>query len=145
MLGRVVCIRCVLGALCAQIIELDKVFIPIHVGENHWCMACINFVRRRFEYYDSLGGNNATCLQYLRQYVVDEALKYSGVQFDVSTWEDYTPRDIPRQQNGCDCGVFALKFADYLSEDAPMDFSQADMPYFRNRICLEIAQGKLKD
>jgi sentrin-specific protease 1 len=136
--------------------ELDKLFIPIHIGENHWCMACINFVQKRFEYYDALGGSNATCLQYLRRYVADthseaqkcvadEAKNCSGNQYDFADWEDVSPRDIPRQQNGCDCGVFALKYADYLSEDAPMDFTQRDMPYFRNRICLEIAQGALKD
>ncbi len=40
--------------------------------------------------------------------------------------------------------MFALKYADYLSEDAPMNFSQKDMPCFRNRICLEISEGTLR-
>jgi hypothetical protein len=38
----------------------------------------------------------------------------------------------------CDCGVFTLKFADYLSEDRPLEFDQSDMPYFRKRIVLEL-------
>jgi hypothetical protein len=71
--------------------------------------------------------------------------KYSKQhEYDFTCSTDVVPRDIPRQQNGCDCGVFALKYADYLSEDAPMKFSQADMPYFRNRICMEIVEGKLR-
>ncbi len=64
--------------LLDQITEMEKVFIPIHVGENHWCMACINFVNHTFGYYDSMGGSNDTCLQYLRRYMADEANKYSG-------------------------------------------------------------------
>lgn len=38
---------------------------------------------------------------------------------------------MPQQQNGCDCGVFALMFAEHLSRDAPLDFDQQDMQYFR--------------
>ena len=60
---------------------------------------------------------------------------------------------FPLQDNGSDCGVFALKFADYLSHEAsssrllepdggnggaPLRFSAADMDYFRHRIALEI-------
>ena len=42
---------------------MDKVVIPIHVHNNHWCLALINLRDKRFEYYDSLGGNNITCLK----------------------------------------------------------------------------------
>ena len=122
-----------------KIIELDKVFAPIHVGGNHWCMSCINFKKKRFEYYDSLGGQNVACLEYLRQYVQDEARLHSGVEeYDFNGWEVYTPKDIPRQLNEYDCGVFACKFADYLSDNLPLKFTQEDMPYFRRRMVVEI-------
>jgi hypothetical protein len=31
-------------------------------------------------------------------------------------WTDYVPKDIPAQNNGCDCGVFTSKFADFMSD-----------------------------
>jgi len=121
-----------------DILSQDKVILPVHVGNNHWCLACINLKDRRFEYYDSLLGKNPTCLKNLRQYLIDEAKNYKKIDLDLSGWVDYYPPRIPRQLNGCDCGVFTLKFADYISEDLPLTFSQSDMPYFRRKIVLEI-------
>lgn len=121
-----------------DILQLDKVFAPIHVGNNHWCCGVINVRDKRFEYYDSLGGRNPACLKSLRKYVVDEAKQYHDLDLDVSDWQDYSPSSIPRQRNGCDCGVFTCKFIDYLSEDRPLTFRQKQMPYFRYRMALEI-------
>ena len=54
---------------CIQIdiFALDKVLGPIHLG-NHWCLAVINFQDKRFEYYDSLGGENKKCLEVNAQH-----------------------------------------------------------------------------
>lgn len=127
-----------------KIIELDKVLVPVHVGTNHWCCSVINFTQKRFEYYDSLGGQNPQLLGYLRQYVVDEAKQYSNTpNYDLSQWSDYTPSDVPMQNNGSDCGVFTAKFADYLSENSPLDFDHTHMPYFRKRMVLEIMNQRI--
>lgn len=45
-----------------DIFALDYVFVPVHLGV-HWCLAAINFKKRRTEYYDSLGGENQECHQ----------------------------------------------------------------------------------
>jgi hypothetical protein len=127
-----------------DIFTLDKVFVPVHLG-NHWCLAVINFADKRFEYYDSLGGENPKCLERLRRYVKDEyRTKHKG-EYDLSEWQDYTPLNIPHQQNGYDCGVFMCKFADYLSRGKPFDFSQSDMSYFRKRMILEILSKSAKE
>ena len=34
-------------------------------------------------------------------------------------WSVEIPKDIPRQMNGCDCGVFMLKYADYIATGVP--------------------------
>lgn len=39
------------------LLNLDFLFVPVHVGASHWCLAVANFKMKRFEYYDSLGGN----------------------------------------------------------------------------------------
>lgn len=128
----------------AKIIEMDKVLIPIHVSGNHWCLAVINFLQKRFEYYDSMGGRNESLLQHLRSYVKDEAKLHSAQpDYDLSGWKNYTPKDIPTQENGYDCGVFACTFADFLSEDLPLTFTQKHIPSFRLKMINDILQQKL--
>lgn len=136
-----------------KIVELDKVFVPCHVGNNHWCLAVINFMEKRFEYYDSLGGQpRGNLLPALRRYVVDEAALYSNQpDYDLSDWVDYIPGrysdanldGIPHQNNGSDCGMFTCKFADYLSENLDLTFSCQDMPYFRKRMVLDLLKNRL--
>jgi sentrin-specific protease 1 len=109
-----------------DLMQLDKIIIPVHVHGNHWCLAIINMNARRFEYYDSLGGSNPTCLQHLRQFVTDELKVYHPNQIDridIASWTNVTYKDIPRQNNGSDCGVFTIKFADYASENRPFEFT----------------------
>ena len=50
---------------------------------------------------------------------------------------------IPQQMNGSDCGMFACKFAEYLSRGADITFTQDDMPYFRRRMIYEIVAAKI--
>ena len=50
--------------------------------------------------------------------------------------------EIPRQMNGCDCGVFMCKYADYIAMGCPLTFHQRDMEYFRLRIIADaMSQG----
>ena len=103
--------------MCIKILECDKIFIPINQDGSHWVLAVINFMDRRFEYYDSMFGHCRTILQELRQYVKDEAKTYSGQDdYEFSEWTDYIPKDIPGQENGFDCGVFMCMYANYLSD-----------------------------
>ncbi len=53
------------------------------------------------------------------------------------------PADVPLQQNGCDCGVFALQAAEHLSRGVDLSFSQLDMPYFRKKIAADIMASRI--
>ena len=93
--------------------------------------------------------------------------------FDTSSFNSEIVKDIPQQMNGSDCGMFTCKvyimfdkfnslfilhekhsifrkyalilfqFAEYLSRDAPISFSQEDMPYYRRRMIYEIVKNNL--
>jgi sentrin-specific protease 1 len=103
----------------------------------------------------------------LARYIADEAQHKRQETLDVSAWPLLAPSDIPEQKNGCDCGVFMLKYADWLvracnrqlarnwcawrgretltlprtqARQAPFSFSQRDMAYFRKRIVAEVRQ-----
>jgi len=127
-----------------DIFSLDRVVVPVHLG-NHWCLAVINIEEKRFEYYDSLGAGNENCLERLKRYVQDEHKEKKKSKIDISDWQDYTPNDIPHQQNGYDCGVFMCKYAQCISRGVDFDFSQADMAFFRKKMVLEILDVSLSD
>ena len=125
-----------------DIFSFDMVLIPIHLG-MHWCLAEINFVNKQLVYYDSLKGNNMNCIVALKDYLLREFKDKKNENFDFSGWLELMPKDIPEQMNGCDCGVFACKYAEYRSRNAKFTFSQENMPYFRQRMIYEIASKKL--
>jgi sentrin-specific protease 1 len=123
---------------------MDKVLIPVHFNKNHWTLAVIDFKKKQFQYYDSLGGRNPDLLEMLAQYVRDEAEIYSQQpKYSTDEWERVTPSAIPHQNNGSDCGVFVCKYADYISQDLALDFSYNDIPYFRKRMALDIERLKV--
>ena len=48
----------------------------------------------------------------------------------------------PKQNNGSDCGMFSVKFADYRSRDLALDFGQRNMQHFRRRTAWELLLGR---
>ena len=88
-------------------------------------------------------GNNMQCLEAMRSYLEAESMDKRKIGFDTSNWDMIIPKDIPEQQNGCDCGVFMSKYAEYKSRDANFTFTQQNMPYFRKRMIYEIVSKKL--
>ena len=104
----------------------DLLICPIHCHGNHWTLAVVNLLDKRFEYFDSLSGGDGGVLANLRRYIKDEHLDKKKASWDDAGWTDHTWRaGTPRQRNGFDCGVFCCKTADYLSQDAVLNFSQA--------------------
>ena len=141
-----------------KLLECDKVLIPVHLHKNHWTLAVINVRDKRFEFYDSLGNDSESghrialkeateVLGFFRQYLTDEQQIHSPkIPLDLTEWVDYIPsaRDgtMPRQRNTIDCGIFVMKVAERLALDLPLDFSQADIPYLRRRMALELVDAR---
>lgn len=127
-----------------DVFSVDILLVPIHLGV-HWCLAVVDFRRKSITYYDSMGGiNNEACrilLQYLKQESVDKKRK----EFDTNGWQLFSKKsqEIPQQMNGSDCGMFACKYADCITKDRPINFTQQHMPYFRKRMVWEILHRKL--
>eukprot|EP01134_Creolimax_fragrantissima_P006163 CFRG6163T1 len=128
-----------------DLFEKEFVVVPVHLG-NHWCVAVINFRDKLFEYYDSMGGSNPGVLRQLRNYIQDESMDKKKVAYSFEKWQDYTPtKHTPQQGNCSDCGVFMCQFSEYRARGKDFNFSQADMPYFRQRMVYEILELKLME
>ncbi|XP_048428280.1 ubiquitin-like-specific protease ESD4 [Pyrus x bretschneideri] len=119
------------------LIDCDKIFVPIH-KEIHWCLAVINKVDQKLQYLDSLKGRDTQVMRILAKYYVDEVKDKSGEDIDLSSWELEYVDNLPEQENGYDCGVFMVKYADFYSRDIGLCFKQEHMPYFRLRTAKEI-------
>ncbi|KAJ2082010.1 SUMO1 sentrin specific peptidase 1 [Coemansia sp. RSA 988] len=125
-----------------KLFEQDLIIVPVHLGV-HWCCAVIDFRSKSIAYYDALLGDNPKCLRLLMNYLHEEFKDKQGQDFDENGWSMSCEKDIPRQRNGYDCGVFAIMFAEYVSRDAPLSFSQENLPFLRRKATYEIATSSL--
>lgn len=127
----------------------DKILIPIN-QPNHWVLVVINFAKKAVEYYDSLYGEDSTCTSLILRWLGDEwedkykkDPKYKDCDPKVSGWSIVYPKNIPRQRNGYDCGVFTCKNAECLSRSDSINFTQKDTPHLREVMMYELYKGKL--
>ncbi|TKY72601.1 Ubiquitin-specific protease ESD4 [Spatholobus suberectus] len=124
-----------------SLLECDKIFVPIH-QEIHWCLAVINKKDKKFQYLDSMKGEDKSVLDKLAQYFADEVNDKTGKDIDVNSWKKEFVKDLPVQENGYDCGVFMIKYADFYSRGLELCFNQKNMSYFRRRTAREILRLK---
>ena len=89
------------------------------------------------------GATTKTASPSCEKYLAEAFRDKKGTILNTAEWQLRHARNLPRQENGSDCGVFALKYADYTVKDAALDFRQADMPYFRRRMMVEILRSTL--
>jgi sentrin-specific protease 1 len=114
-----------------DILECDMLLIPVHQGV-HWVLVVVDLKAKSVSYLDSLLGEDLELVGYIKDWVAMEYdVKRGGHDDD---WKIEFPKDVPRQENGCDCGVFMLKYADYIAMGCPLSFNQTHMEYFRLRI-----------
>lgn len=98
----------------------DLVLFPINLGQAHWVCACLNLRLRRIEYYDSMGMARRSVFDTLRSYLREELRDKKKLEIDLSDWEDFAAEDTsPQQENGYDCGVFAMQTLEQLSRRDP--------------------------
>lgn len=121
-----------------DLFSFDILLVPLHFT-MHWCLAVVDFRKRHIAYYDSIGtaSEQPSCLATLQRYLEDESQHKRNHGLD---WDSWTLKvmDVPRQQNGSDCGMFTCQYAECISRDAPISFGQQHMPYFRKRVVYEI-------
>ncbi|XP_069979554.1 sentrin-specific protease 1 isoform X3 [Penaeus vannamei] len=125
-----------------DVFSMDLLLVPVHLG-MHWCLATMDFRSKSIRYYDSMLGDNERCLEALKKYLESEHEDKKKAKYDTGDWTLENMKDIPQQMNGSDCGMFACKFAEYLSRDVAITFDQQHMPYFRRRMIYEIVRATL--
>ncbi|XP_049768592.1 uncharacterized protein LOC126106372 [Schistocerca cancellata] len=120
-----------------DVFKHDILIIPVHLG-THWCMAAVDFRKQTLVYYDSMGGENESCLKTIWSYLNEECAQRSVEPLSEEIWQIRCAKDIPKQSNNSDCGVFMCKYAECITRDAKLEFSQDDMPEIRMEMMEEI-------
>ncbi len=127
-----------------DIFSKHKVFFPINLNNNHWVLAVAHIVSKTIVYYDSFAGNGVPHLRNLLKWLADEYDDKKKMLLDTSEWILIGhSSDVPRQENGFDCGMFALTCADYLSDDLPLRYSQQEMRQRRINTAAFILRGNI--
>ncbi|XP_023280890.1 sentrin-specific protease 1 [Seriola lalandi dorsalis] len=127
-----------------DIFSKDILLVPVHL-DVHWCLSVVDFRKKAIMYFDSMGGNNHEACKILFAYLQQESKDKKGKELETSGWSLHSKKrsEIPQQMNGSDCGMFTCKYADYITKDKPITFTQKHMPYFRKRMVWEILNHKL--
>nr|XP_057940557.1 sentrin-specific protease 1-like isoform X1 [Doryrhamphus excisus] len=127
-----------------DIFSKDILLVPVHL-RMHWCLSVVDFRKKAVTYFDSMGGNNDEACKLLFEYLQQESKDKKGRELDPTGWVLYSKKrnEIPQQMNGSDCGMFTCKYADYITKDTPITFTQKQMPYFRRRMVWELVNRKL--
>ncbi|MFT7818134.1 sentrin-specific protease 2 isoform X2 [Arapaima gigas] len=127
-----------------DLFEYEIIVVPLHLGV-HWSLAVIDFNTKSVMYYDSMGQRHDDICKLLLLYLKEELKAKKNKDLDVSRWvaASLNAKEIPQQNNGSDCGVFACKYADYVSQGRPLTFTQSHVPYFRRRMIWEILNQRL--
>ncbi|KFO98741.1 Sentrin-specific protease 2, partial [Calypte anna] len=127
-----------------ELFKKDLIFVPIHL-RSHWTLVVIDMRKKNISYFDSMGQKGDDICETVFQYLQEESRVKRNVELTVSEWTLHSmgPREIPQQHNGSDCGVFMCKYADYISQDKRINFTQSHMSYFRMKMAWEIIHQQL--
>ncbi|KAL4018071.1 hypothetical protein IC575_021661 [Cucumis melo] len=130
--------------------SIDYVYSPFNVHGNHWVLLCLDLVSCQVKVWDSLPSlttaeEMTNILLPIRQ-LVPKLLDSTGF-FDrrgrSSTYKEPWPvvivDSIPLQRNNCDCGVFAIKYFEYIAAGVGLDtLCQENMSYFRKQLAFQL-------
>nr|XP_019591399.1 PREDICTED: sentrin-specific protease 2 isoform X3 [Rhinolophus sinicus] len=127
-----------------NLFEQELILVPIH-RKVHWSLVVIDLRKKCLKYLDSMGQKGHRICEILLQYLQDESKTKRNLDLNLLEWTHYSmkPHEIPQQLNGSDCGMFTCKYADYISRDKPIAFTQHQMPLFRKKMVWEILHQQL--
>ncbi|OXB65267.1 hypothetical protein ASZ78_001574 [Callipepla squamata] len=127
-----------------DLFKYDIILVPIHLRE-HWTLVVVDVRKKTITYFDSLGKKRDKICEIVLQYLQEESWDKQKVKLSCSEWtlRNMEAHEIPQQSNGNDCGVFMCKYADYVSREKPITFTENDIPYFRKRMVWEIIHQQL--
>ncbi len=99
-------------------------------------------------HFDSLNLKGDKQMKHILQWIKDDIADKSKVvdidgDDDYELWNLQNISTTPQQNNTCDCGVFTILCADYISDDLKLLYRQEDIPMWRKKIGIAILNHSL--
>lgn len=67
-----------------------------------------------------------------------------GIVFDPATWSTIDMgKRVPLQDNGVDCGIYAIMFADFLTDGLELTMTNLVIDFFRRKIAADLLRKRL--
>eukprot|EP00946_MAST-07B_sp_MAST-7B-sp1_P003145 g3145.t1 len=138
-----------------DIFALQRMVVPVNIGNTHWTSVQVDFSRKEIVFYDSMGGPGDEYLEAVLGYLKAEHEKKKETPMPgADKWVlRNSGRSVPQQKNGSDCGMFTCAFSIFLTDPyiqdqrgrlgLPLDFHQRDIPLFRKRLACDILRAHL--
>lgn len=142
-----------------NIFLLDKLCIPVNIGNSHWVLCSVFFKAKEIRIYDSLlkcSFNTAIIRSNVFRYILDEYKTMYGHSMTGEQEAEWKFTDkvncAPQQRNKIDCGIFTIIFGQHLFTGFPpldvlTEEIKDDRKYaaFMYRYRLRLAATFLKD
>ena len=130
-----------------DIFACDFVIFPRNISNTHWACVFLDMKKKIIWNLDSLGSSDKDFCEIMLKWLQDEHFDKKKSVLPINDWTiKGPPADLPRQNNGVDCGVFLCMFAYFLSQGripTTKDFSQKEMPHIRKLVTLWILDQKI--
>ncbi|RVW41968.1 hypothetical protein CK203_091904 [Vitis vinifera] len=100
--------------------EVDIVYVPINVRSIHW-LKVLSRILHATSYYEK-----------------------SGDPKSEEQWDIERLHDVPQQEYDGDCGMFLIKYVEYLIHDHPFSsLTGASIDWFREKMATELFYFKI--
>ncbi|KAI4963767.1 hypothetical protein ZWY2020_010530 [Hordeum vulgare] len=97
------------------------------VHERHWIVVCANLLHKQWNAFDSISAKGKPLTLKKHANNLCDAFNVNVASFTRADLEDY-----PKQNNLCDCGFFAVKYAENFDGKAMKGFEQYRMEWAYN-------------
>lgn len=105
-----------------NIFNFRIVLIPIFLV-NHWTLVEIDFIKKTISYYDSYHKDNFFSLNLIFNWIINES-KSRNYLINKNEWSLVNLKNIPKQFNSYDCGVFCMEYARCISRKLSFNFNE---------------------
>ncbi|XP_074338974.1 uncharacterized protein LOC141677107 isoform X2 [Apium graveolens] len=132
-------------------IEADYIFIPCCIREAHWVLFIFSVKSFEVVLLDSMNDNpdyprEKEVVTWLLPKLFGKLYPNHGIEYECVPC--HFVRDRPTQQNSDDCGVFVMKYMDFMLQGYDITtlepWSQDLVETFRYRIAMELQNGKAR-
>lgn len=124
-----------------DLFSFQLICIPVRRG-NHWFLVVIDFITRVIKSYDTYNGSHTKYLEKIRDYLGFESSDKKKKQLRTHLIPMYS-YNIDRAISCSDCGVVICSVAEFITRECKVAFCQADLPYLRQKMIVEILTGDL--